>query len=114
MTSSAPINAARDGMIASTTEHDDPVARLRNEEAHGLISVACDALHATSDLVNQIHTHIYKPDGTSTAEAQRKLLAALTCMETADHYLRLLDEVLAYVPDTGDPQDAGADDSWSQ
>jgi hypothetical protein len=114
MTSSTPINAASDGMITSKTEQKDPVACLRDEEARGLISVACDALRVTSDLAHQIHTHIYKPDGNSAAEPQRKLLAALTCMETADHYLRMLDEVLAYVPGTGDPQNAGTDDPWAQ
>ncbi len=115
MTSSAPINAAADGMITSTTGPVDPVATLRDEEAKGLISLASDALHAASDLVHELHRHIYKPDATiSAAESQRKLLATLTCMETAEHYLRMLDEVLPDVPGTGDPRDAGTDDPWAQ
>jgi hypothetical protein len=114
MTSSTPINAATDGMITSTTGPVDPVANLRDEEARGLISLASDALHAALNLAHEIHTHIYKPEVTSAAESQRKLLATLTCMETADHYLRMLDEVLAYVPGTGDPQAAGTDDPWAQ
>lgn len=118
MTSSTPtINAATDGMITSTNAEPgttDPVADLRTQEAHGLISLACDAVRATMDLAHEIHTHVYKPDGTSAAESQRKLLAALTCIQTADHYLRMLDEVLADVPDPSSPRDADTGDPWTQ
>ena len=114
MTSSTPINAATDGMITSASGPVDPVATLRDEEAKGLIHLASDALHAANSLVHEIHTHIYKPEATSAAESQRKLLATLTCMETAEHYLRMLDEVLPDVPGTHDPHDAGTDDPWAQ
>jgi hypothetical protein len=114
MTSSTPIKAARDGMITSETGPVDPVAHLRGEEAKGLIGLASDALHAACNLTHDIHAHVYKPDGNSAAESQRKLLATLTCMETAEHYLRMLDEVLADVPGSDGPRDADTGGPWEQ
>ncbi|SRR6266498_1014238 len=96
------------------TDINDPVAKLRHDEAQYLISLASVAVSTTGEITHQIHTHIYKPDGTPAAETQRMLLAALTCMETAEHYLRMLDEVLADVPDSGAPPEADTDDPWAQ
>jgi hypothetical protein len=113
MTSSTPVKAATDGMITSA-EVKDPVRELRRSEGCGLISLACDAMHAASDLARQMHTGIYKPGTIPAAEVQRQLLAALTCLETAEHYLRMLDEVidpgLDEAADPAKPEDA---DPWA-
>ena len=112
MTSSTPtIKAVTDG---TSTGIKDPVAELRHDEAQHLISMACDAVNATGEVLHEVHSHIYKPAGTPAAETQRLLLAVLTCMETAEHYLRMLDEVLADVPDSGAPPEADTDDPWAQ
>ena len=75
MTSSTPINAATDGMITSTTGPMDPVARLRRRSAWGLIAWRAMPCTPPSTSAHEIHTHIYKPEATSAAESQRKLLA---------------------------------------
>jgi hypothetical protein len=102
MTSSKPtIKAVPDGTTGADTS--DPVAELRRDEAQYLISMACRATSAADEVTSQMHTQIYQPGGIPAAETQRLLLAVLTCMETADHYLRMLDEVLADVPGSGAP-----------
>ena len=116
MTSSTPVKAATDGMITST-DTKDPVHELRRSERCGLISLACDAVHAASDLGHEMHTGIYKPGTVPTAEVQRRLLAALTCLETAEHYLRMLDEVidagLDEATDRDQTQDTDTRDPWA-
>jgi hypothetical protein len=103
MTSSTPtIKAVPDGTTGADTTRD-PVAELRRDEAQYLISLACRATSAADLVTSQMHAQIYEPDGTPAAETQCLLLAVLTCMETAEHYLRMLDEVLADVPGSGAP-----------
>jgi hypothetical protein len=102
MTSSTPtIKAVPDGTTGTDTS--DPVAELRRDEAQYLISIASRAVSTIGEVTSQMHEQIYTPGGTPAAETQRLLLAALTCMETAEHYLRMLDEVLADVPGSGAP-----------
>jgi hypothetical protein len=115
MTSSTPVKAATDGMITSAnTDAEDPVDELRRSERCGLISLACDAVHAASDLGHEMHTGIYKPGTVPTAEVQRKLLAALTCLETAEHYLRMLDEVIdPGLDEATDPAKPEDSDPWA-
>jgi hypothetical protein len=116
MTSSPPINAAPDGMITSATPAHGLTA-LRERESRSLISLANHAISAASDLGHDMHQAIYSTENTvSVADVQRQLLETLTCLETADHYLRMLDEVIIPGPDEADcdkPEDAKTGDPWA-
>ncbi len=85
------------------------IARLRDLEAQALISLACDAISAAGDAGHDLHTAIYRPEngGSSEADTGRVLLDALACLETADHYLRMLDGILVPAsPDDPGPEPA--------
>ena len=73
------------------------IARLRDLEAQALISLACDAISAAGDAGHDLHTAIYRPEN-GTSDTGRVLLDALACLETADHYLRMLDSILIPAP----------------
>jgi hypothetical protein len=113
MTSSTPIKAAPDGMITSTKpEHG--LTDLRERESRGLISLATDAISVASDVGHDIHRALYDRSSTvSATDVQRQLLETLTCLETAEHYLRMLDEVIDPGPDEADcdkPEDTKTGD----
>jgi hypothetical protein len=117
MTSSTPIKAAKDGMITSTKpEHG--LTDLRERESRGLISLATDAISVASDVGHDMFQAIYDRAGTvSATDVQRQLLETLTCLETAEHYLRMLDEVIDPGPDEADcdkPENAKTGDSWAE
>ena len=98
MTSSTiKIQAASNG--GTTNEDEDwrkhGVAALRFQESKGLISLAQEAMHETCDLGHDLHSAIYGDEPKLTdAQLEQLLCEALTCLETADHYLRMLDSVL--------------------
>jgi hypothetical protein len=104
MTSSTPtIKAVISGPV-NDRKPEHGLSVLRRLEAQGLIRIACDALSETSQIAHEIHSGIYGDPGTvPAADLQRLLLNAVACMETADHYLRMLDEVI----DTGDESRSG-------
>ena len=99
---STKIQAAKDG--GTTTDHtsarEHGLSVLRSIEAKSLISLAQDALNETYQLGHDMHSAIYgyephtsQPD-TDAADTDQLLSEALTCLETADHYLRMLGSVL--------------------
>jgi len=97
MTSSiTPITAASDGgTTTKPSQRDHGLAVLRASEAKGLISLACDALSQTSQIGHAMHSGIYHDDREIPgASLRQQLEEALTCLQTADHYLRMLDEVI--------------------
>jgi hypothetical protein len=83
------------------------LAVLRDREGRGLISLACDALYEASTLAQEMHTQLY----TSPAEGrdlQQLHGEAVTCLETAEHYLLMLGSVLEERATPPDPDpDAG-------
>jgi hypothetical protein len=104
MTSSTTNTAADNGGTTSAKE-EHPVAVLRRNEGHGLISLACDALHATTDLTHYLHTALYGPQGVvPVTDLKAALSNARACLQVADQYLGHLDEVLdSAVPPDWEP-----------
>lgn len=98
MPSSNLKTAGNGGETVATLERKPPeygLAKLRDREAHGLISLASDATSETSSVVHAIHGAIYAREAkVSDAELQQMLEEALTCFQAADHYLRMLGSVL--------------------
>ena len=74
----------------------DGLAALRESEAKNLIDLACDAARATADVTHDMFQDIYDRDHKNppAAQLQDRLCEALTCLETTDHYLRMLGSVL--------------------
>jgi hypothetical protein len=91
------------------------LAALRDSEAKSLISLVLEATRATSEVTFQMHSDIYDRESKpSAAHLQDQLCEALTCLETTDHYLRMLGSVLDERAETqdrpeqdGDPEDPG-------
>ena len=107
MTSSTTttIKAVTDG--ATDTEpakRERGLAALRAKETRSLVSLACDAISETSGITNDMHRLIYELDDAAApgAPIQQSLEEALTCWQTADHYLRMLGSVID--ERTGDSQ----------
>jgi hypothetical protein len=119
MTSSTTtIKAVTDG----STTADRPahprkdLAALRDNEARTLIGLACDAASTTSGVAYEIFTALYDREKKNppAAQLQDQLCEALTCLQTTDHYLRMLGSVIderAAIQDStdqdGDPEDPG-------
>ena len=71
------------------------LAVMRDKETKSLISLACDGISETARLTHEMHKVIYDRSTTVTdAELQQQLDEALSCWQTADHYLRMLDSIL--------------------
>ena len=104
MTNSTTVKAVSDGSSGSGVK--DPVADLRTIEAKALTALACEAGYSMAELLSQLHKGVYQPGTVSATELQRRLLGALSCMETADRYLHMLDDVL---PDVCDADNAEPD-----
>jgi hypothetical protein len=105
MTSSTTtIKAVKNGTTAEPAKREHGLAVLREKEAQALISLACAAVHETSDLTHEMHGLIYDADKADVPDArlQQSLEEALTCWQTADHYLRMLGSVID--ERTGDSQ----------
>ena len=80
---------------AKTAQRDYGIAVMRDKEMKALIGLACDCISETSRVTHEMHGVIYDRDTTvNTAELQQQLDEALSCWQTADHYLRMLDSVL--------------------
>ena len=94
-----PITAA--GNDGDTDTHEDGEARpehglavLRSKEGRGLISLACDALYEISSLAHEMHAELYATVPAEGRNLQQLHGEALTCLETAEHYLLMLGSVL--------------------
>jgi hypothetical protein len=97
MTSSTTtIKAVSDGTDTSPAKREYGVAVLREKESARLISLVNDALGETGQLTHEMHALIYDADKTDVpgARLQEFLEEALTCLQTADHYLRMLGSVI--------------------
>ena len=71
------------------------LAVMREKETKALITLACDCISETCRVTNEMHSVIYDRNTTvNNAELQQQLDEALSCWQTADHYLRMLDSVL--------------------
>jgi hypothetical protein len=106
MTSSTDkIQTANGGTTAKNPKPERGLAALRRLEAQGLIRFVIDALFETQAVAFDIRDGIHPEPGQEVpaAQIQHHLLEALACLETADHYLRMLDGVI----DTGEPLSEG-------
>jgi len=104
MTSSTDkIQAANGGTTTTTKDpktHKHGLAVLRQMEAQSLLRVINDALYETQMLTHDLGEGLRGDSGEIPhAQLGNQLLEALACLETADHYLRMLDGVI----DTGEP-----------
>jgi hypothetical protein len=89
-------NDASNGAKTETkpAKRDYGLAVMREKETKSLISLACDGISETARLTHEMHKVIYDRDTkVSDAELQQQLDEALSCWQTADHYLRMLDSV---------------------
>lgn len=76
-------------------ERDYGIAAMRDKEMKALISLANDCLSETSQIAHKMHGVIYDRNAKADpAQLQQQLDEALSCLQTADHYLRMLDSVL--------------------
>jgi hypothetical protein len=117
MTSSTTtIKAVSDGTVKRPAPRRQDLAALRDHEAKTLIALVCEANRTTSAVAHDMFDAIYDRDSnqSSAAQLQDRLCEALTCLETTDHYLRMLGSVLDERADTecqdqddGDPEDPG-------
>jgi hypothetical protein len=99
---STTTTTALDGDDLASVKQEHPVAVLRRSEGHGLITLACDAVHATSQLTHYLHEVLYGPQGAvPVTDLKAALRNARACLQVADQYLGDLDGVL----DTAVPPD---------
>ena len=91
-----PIPAASNG---ATRPHEPERPRhgmpaLREREARELVGLGLDALHEASNVGHDMHTVLYGENATASyPQLQAQLAEALTCLETAEHYLFMLGSV---------------------
>jgi hypothetical protein len=116
MTSSniTPITAASNGDTSKATDKAPPehgISVLRDKEGRGLISLACDALHETSNLAYQMHAQLYANDPADDRDLLQLMGEALACLETGQHYLLMLSSIFEEGERTR-PPDPGID-PWS-
>jgi hypothetical protein len=97
MNSSIPLDVVSDDAKTETkpAERDYGIAVMRDKEMKALISLANDCISETSQVAHKIHGAIYDRNAKADSlQLQRQLDEALSCWQTADHYLRMLDSVL--------------------
>ena len=90
-------NDASNGAKTETkpAKRDYGIAVMREKETKALIGLACDCIREAQQVTHEMHSVIYDRDTTvNDAELQQQLDEALSCWQTADHYLRMLDSVL--------------------
>jgi hypothetical protein len=91
---------AQDASNGAKTEtmpakRDYGIAVMRDKEKKALISLACDCITETSRITHEMHGAIYDRDNkVNTVQLLQQLDEALSCWQTADHYLRMFDSVL--------------------
>ena len=86
---------------------------LRDKEGRGLISLACDALSETYDLAHDMHTQLYASDPADDRQVQQLMGEALSCLQSAEHYLLMLGSVLEERATTRDEDPDLGVDPWS-
>jgi hypothetical protein len=90
-------SAASNGSKAS--EPDKPkrgLMVLREKEAQGLISLACDALSQTSSVIYDLHQALYGSGEAAEGNLRDRfkvLNEAVSCLRTIEHYLLMLSSV---------------------
>jgi hypothetical protein len=90
-------SAASNG--STTIESDKPehgLMVLRDREARGLISLACDALAETSPVMHGLHQALYRCGEATEGDSRDHLQVlneALSCLRTTEHYLLMLSSV---------------------
>jgi hypothetical protein len=98
MTSSTAETNGNDTSIETQpAKKEHGLAVLREAESRALISIACDSLHQSLQVAHQMHSFIYARDDAEVPDAvaqRQQLEEALTCLQTADHYLRMLGDIL--------------------
>jgi hypothetical protein len=97
MTSSTDkTQAVTDGTTTTSEPREHGLSVLRRSESQGLIQIACDALWEANRMADQINRTLYSRTAASPPplDVPGQLLEVLGCLETADHYLRMLDEVI--------------------
>lgn len=114
MTSSlTPITAASNGDDTITrTERKRPehgLAVLRQTETRSLIHLGMDALGEAHTVGHDLHQLLYGDADTPAYRRQELLVETLTCMETAEHYLLMLGDVLGDYPARNGPPLAAPD-----
>lgn len=93
---STSTKGASNGAKAETkpVERDYGLAALREKETRALISLTCDCISETSRVTHEMHTVVYdRNTKVNDAQLQQQLDEALSCWQTAEHYLRMLDSV---------------------
>jgi hypothetical protein len=105
MTDSTITTTADDGGT-TTAAREHPCAVLRREEGRYLISLVCDAVHATSDLAHYLHQGLYGPQGVvPVTDLKVALSNGRACLDVVYRYLSQLDEVLdSAVPPDWEPE----------
>jgi hypothetical protein len=102
MTSNTSNIPAATGGSGATSDDVKPrgLIVVRRSEGECLTRIVLDTLWETSHLVSEMDQGVGPEAGkVATERMQHLLLEALTCLETADKYLRMLDGVI----DTGEP-----------
>jgi hypothetical protein len=94
-----PITAAgKDGDTPDRKNEQAPpdhgLARLRDREGRGLISLACDALSETNLLAHEMHAQLYAEDPADDRQLGQLMGETQACLETAEHYLLMLGSVI--------------------
>ena len=90
-----PITAASNG--DTTTDYERPrhgLAALREREARELVHLGLEALHEASNVGRDMHSVHYGDNATASyPQLEAQLAEAMTCLETAEHYLFMLGSV---------------------
>jgi hypothetical protein len=93
----AKTEAASNG--SKTDEPDKPthgLMVLREKETQSLISLACDALSETREVIHDLHQDIYGYGESAECDSRERLQVlneALSCLRTTEHYLLMLSSV---------------------
>ncbi len=115
-TSSTDVKAVSNGDSTETkpAPREYGVAVLRDAEAKALIGLSSDSLHQTLKVTHEMFGVIYDRDTDPPyAQLQHELEEALTCLQTADHYLRMLGSIIdERSGDDADPR-ATRPDPWA-
>jgi uncharacterized protein involved in exopolysaccharide biosynthesis len=92
-----PITAASNDGDTTHAQAERPrhgLPALREREARELVSLGMDALHEASQVGHDMHSVLYGENVTASyPQLQAQLTEALTCLETAEHYLFMLGSV---------------------
>ena len=109
-----PITAASNGGDPAKNEKtqiEHGLSALRDIESRGLISLVCDALTETHSLAYEMHAQLYAHDPADDRDLRQLNDEALSCLQTAEHYLLMLGSVIEErIPPDPDPAEI---DPWS-